>query len=234
MINHNDKKIKKILLKWENSDFRREANENWTKTKNRVAEANKKNVSKLDVVFSFLLLPSSIVGIVTFFTSLILYDQKYEGAVNFFGVGIFCLLLAYICYSRIRLNRPKKLINEEKNRVILKGASDRMMNNKEDFIKIEIGELTINDYQKKYLYEPSYNKIENYSWFEFDIKHFGKCLMIGMLVPPLGLYMIFSMQKELGLFGNLAFFLAWSLYFLGIIQPGDACYYPSGIRTGHC
>ena len=80
----------------------------------------------------------------------------------------------------------------------------------------------------------SINKIESYSRFEFDIKHFGKCLMIGILVPPLGLYMIFAMQKELGIVGILALFLAWALYFLGIIQPGDACYYPSGIRTGYC
>lgn len=46
--------------------------------------------------------------------------------------------------------------------------------------------------------------------------------------------MIFAMQKELRLDGNLGLLFAWSLYFLGIIQPGDACYYPSGIRTGYC
>lgn len=227
-------KIKEILEKWENSDFRREANENWTKTKNKIVEENKKNVSKLDAVFVFLLLPSSIIGIVAFFTSLILFDQEHEGAISFFVIGVYCLLLAYICYSRLHLYRHEELISEEKNRVILTGASDRMMNNKEDFIQIELGKLTIGEYQKKYIYAPSYNKIDNFSWIGFDIKHFGRCLMIGILVPPIGLYMIFAMQRELRLVGNLALFLAWILYFIGIVEPGDACLYLSGARAGNC
>ena len=57
MNNQEDKRIKEILLKWENSDFRKEANENWNKIKNKVAKDEKAYHSKINTVLNILKYP---------------------------------------------------------------------------------------------------------------------------------------------------------------------------------
>ena len=87
---------------------------------------------------------------------------------------------------------------------------------------------------KKNVNKPNYKINVKNSWLAFEIKHFGKCLMIGALVPPFALYMLIMMQRSLRIDGNLGIIFVWILYFIGFIQPGDPCYYPSGVRTGMC
>ena len=78
MNNHDDKKIKEILLKWENSNFRKEANQNWTKIKNKVAKDEKDYHSKINTVLNILKYPFFIFGIIYFFVFLILLDQDED------------------------------------------------------------------------------------------------------------------------------------------------------------
>ena len=170
-----------------------------------------------------------ILGVLTLLISLILLNQESNYGVTFFTISIFSFLLAYFSYKKTIQDKPR----QQQNKALLASAYDRMINNRDDFQKIELGELSLNEYKKKYQYKPT-PEINETSWLSFDIKHFGKCLMLGALVPPFALYMLIRMQKSLGLDGNLGILLAWLLYFLGIIQLGDNCFYHSGVSTGRC
>jgi len=229
MNNTSDINIKEIEAKWGKSDFRKKANQNWTVTKIKI---NKDDTSKLAFFYMFLkivMITMIILGVLTLPISFILLSQEDKNGVTFFTVGIFSFLLAYFSYKKTIQDKPR----QQKNRALLDSAYDRMINNKDDYQKIELGTLSLNEYKKKYQYKPEY-QIDEYSWLKFDIKHFGKCFMIGAFVPPFGLYMLIRMQKDLGLDGNLGILLAWFLYYLGIIQLGDNCFYHSGVSTGNC
>ena len=67
---------------------------------------------------------------------------------------------------------------------LVSGLKYTWINNKDDYQKIELGTLSLNEYKKKYQYKPEY-QTDEYSWLKFDIKHFGKCFMIGAFSPPL-------------------------------------------------
>lgn len=128
MTNHDDK-IKEILLKWENSDFRKEANENWNKIKNKVAKDEKAYHSKINTVLNILKYPFFIFGIIYFFVFLILLDQD-EDVTVILSLSVIFILLGYICHSKVTLKSPKQFTLERNNKALLSGAYNKMLNNK--------------------------------------------------------------------------------------------------------
>jgi len=58
--------------------------------------------------------------------------------------------------------------------------------------------------------------------------------MIAIFLPPMALFLFFSMQKDLRLDGNLGILLACLLYYFGFVSLGKDCFTASGTSTGFC